>query len=55
MEKVHSKVCNSQKLSQESLVAMEELGTVLKAVFLRMKDEGYVISDGKMIQINENG
>lgn len=41
-------------LDKGSLSAMEELGTVLKTIYLRMKKEGYKIVDGQMVKINEN-
>ena len=36
-------------LSEETLVAMEELGTVLKSIFLRMQKEGYQMVDGVIV------
>lgn len=41
-------------LSTDTLDAMEELGLVLKRIYLRMQKEGYRIVDGKMMNINEN-
>jgi len=41
-------------LDKGSLDAMEELGTVLKTIYLRMQKEGYKIVNGQMVQLNEN-
>ena len=41
-------------LSECSLEALENLGVVLKPIYLRMKREGYGIVDGKLVKINEN-
>ncbi|MCA9355353.1 hypothetical protein KC865_02270 [Candidatus Kaiserbacteria bacterium] len=41
-------------LSNDTLDAMEELGSVLKTIYLRMKCEGYAMVDGKIVKINEN-
>lgn len=55
METVHSaSVERDTTLSSDTLDAMEELGGVLKTIFLRMKREGYAIVDGKIVKINEN-
>ena len=40
-------------LSKETLNAMEELGTVLKTIYVRMQKEGYRIVDGKMVNTKE--
>jgi len=41
-------------LSNDTLDAMEELGNVLKTIYMRMKREGYAIVEGKIVKINEN-
>lgn len=41
-------------LSKDTLGAMEELGTVLKTIYVRMQKEGYRIVDGKMVYKNED-
>lgn len=45
---------SSTVLSQNTLDAMEELGTVLKTIYVRMQKDGYRIVDGKMVNTNEN-
>ena len=37
-------------LSSETIAAMEELGLALKAIYLRLKSEGYQFVDGKFIK-----
>ncbi|MCA9362854.1 hypothetical protein H6781_00990 [Candidatus Nomurabacteria bacterium] len=55
METVHSaSVEQDTTLSSDTLDAMEELGDVLKIIFLRMKREGYAMVDSKIVKINEN-
>lgn len=44
----------SELLSEVTVRAMEELGSVLKPIYLRMKKEGWVLKDGKMIKQHEN-
>lgn len=44
---------SSPKLSQDSLSALEELGYILKPIYLRMKSEGYVVIDGLLVKQNE--
>lgn len=41
-------------LSECSLEALENLGVVLKPIYLRMKRKGYGIVDGELVKINEN-
>lgn len=41
-------------LSDEALNAMEELGLVLKQIHLRMRREGYIIKDGKVVKEDES-
>jgi hypothetical protein len=41
-------------LTKDSLSALEELGGVLKPIYLRMKKEGYGIVDGRVVNLNEN-
>lgn len=41
-------------LPKGSLDAMEELGLVLKTVYLRMQKDGYHIKDGVMVNENDN-
>jgi len=41
-------------LSEFSLEALDNLGAVLKPIYLRMKREGYGIVDGEVVKINEN-
>lgn len=41
-------------LSEDTLGAMEELGTVLKTIYVRMQKEGYQIVDGKMVCENDD-
>lgn len=50
METVHTTTRNTQTLTQEALDAVEVLGTVLKPIYLRMKNEGYSVVDGKVIK-----
>lgn len=45
---------NKVALSECSLEALENLGVVLKPIYLRMKREGYGIVDGELVKINEN-
>ena len=40
-------------LPEEALDAMEELALVLKAIHLRMRREGYMIVDGKVVKKSE--
>ena len=40
-------------LPEEALDAMEELALVLKAIHLRMRREGYLIVDGKVVKESE--
>jgi len=54
MNTVQTTEYQAPKLSKETIDAMEELGTVLKTVYLRMKKEGYTIVDGKVVKANEN-
>lgn len=54
MSTVQTTENKAPKLSKETVGAMEELGTVLKAIYIRMKRDGYVIVEGKMVKINEN-
>lgn len=37
--------------SKETLVALDELGLVLRQIRRRMRDEGYAIVDGKVVKI----
>lgn len=41
-------------LSESSLRAMEELGVVLKSVYLRIQRDGYKLKDGQIVRDNEN-
>ena len=41
-------------LSECSLEALENLGVVLKPIYVRMKREGYGIVNGEVVKINEN-
>ncbi len=41
-------------LSEETLDALEEFGTVLKTIYLRLKNEGYRIIDGRLVNINQH-
>lgn len=41
-------------LSQDSLQALEELASILKPIYLRMKKEGYVVINGRLVKPNEN-
>lgn len=41
-------------LSKDTLGAMEDLGTVLKTIYVRMQKEGYRIVDGKMVYKNDD-
>lgn len=41
-------------LSEDTLDALEELGGILKTIYIRMKKEGYDIVDGEVVKINEN-
>lgn len=41
-------------LSDEAVEALENLGEVLKPIYLRMKREGYGIVDGEVVKLNEN-
>lgn len=41
-------------LSDCSLKALIELSDVLKPIYIRMKKEGYVIIDGRLVKQNEN-
>lgn len=54
MNTVQTTEYRAPKLSKETIDAMEELGTVLKTIYLRMKKEGYIIVDGKVVNANEN-
>jgi len=45
---------SSEVLSKDTLGAMEELGTVLKTIYVRMQKEGCRIVDGKMVYENDN-
>jgi len=45
---------SSVVLSKDTLDAMEELGTVLKTIYVRMQREGYRIVDGKMVYENDD-
>lgn len=38
------------ELSEETIHAMEELGLVLKSIYLEMKKEGYEMVDGKLVK-----
>lgn len=40
-------------LSKETLSALEQLGLALKAVYLRLRKEGYQLKDGKIIKSAE--
>jgi hypothetical protein len=41
-------------LSDSSLKALEELASVLKPIYLRMKKEGYGMVNGRLVKIKEN-
>jgi len=41
-------------LSECSLEALDNLGVVLKPIYVRMKREGYGIVNGEVVKINEN-
>jgi hypothetical protein len=41
-------------LSDGSLKALEELASVLKPIYLRMKKEGYSMVNGHLVKIKEN-
>jgi hypothetical protein len=41
-------------LSECSIEALENLGVVLKPIYVRMKREGYGIVNGVVVKINEN-
>ena len=41
-------------LTKDTLDAMEELGLVLKTIYLRMQKDGYRIKDGVMVNENNN-
>jgi hypothetical protein len=45
---------SSPKLSQDSLEALEELASILKPIYLRMKKEGYTVISGHLVKLNEN-
>lgn len=49
---VESEYC-AYPLSDETLRALEQLGLVLKAVYLRLRKEGYQLKDGKIIKSDE--
>lgn len=44
----------ASKPSKEAFDAMEELGLVLKTIYLRMQKDGYRIKDGVMVNENDN-
>jgi hypothetical protein len=44
---------SNEVLSKDSLEALENLGMVLKPIYLRMKKEGYGIVNGKVVKLNE--
>ncbi len=54
MSKAHTTKKEAPKLSEETLDAMEELGTVLKTIYLRLKNEGFEMVDGKLVNVSEN-
>jgi hypothetical protein len=39
----------SQTLSTSSIKSLEELGSILRPIYRRMKKEGWVLKDGKMV------
>jgi len=52
-----SKSSQSKKpdlLPPETIAALEELGLALKAIYLRLKSEGYRFVDGELIKPKEN-
>lgn len=50
MNKTPSQTKQPYLLPAETIAAMEELGLVLKAVYLRLKTEGYQWKDGHLIK-----
>ncbi len=54
MNKARTTKHEEPKLSKETLDAMEELGMVLKTIYLRLKKEGYEMVDGKLVNLSEN-
>ncbi len=54
MNKARTTENEATKLSKETLDAMEELGTVLKSIYLRLKNEGFEMEDGKLVKLSEN-
>lgn len=41
-------------LSDDAVEALENLGVILKPIYLRMRKEGYGIVNGEIVKINEN-
>lgn len=41
-------------LSDRSLKALVELSEVLKPIYIRMRKDGYVIIEGRLVKKNEN-
>lgn len=40
-------------LSKDTLAAMEELGLVLKSIYLEMRKKGYRMIDGKIVRVDD--
>lgn len=43
---------NTNSVAPETIKALQELALVLKAIFLRLKEEGYQMIDGVLIAPN---
>ncbi len=43
------------QLSKETVEALQNLCSILKPIYLRMKREGYDIVDGQLIKRNDGG
>lgn len=41
---------SQNKTAPETIKALQELALELKAIFLRLKKEGYVLSDGVLVE-----
>ena len=49
----NKKEIEPKPLSEETLIALEELGAVLREIHIRLLSEGYVIKDGKIYKSEE--